>query len=119
MAITFVIHEASRTGAPRLGALIARELARDEPVRVIAMKDGPLTPWLGETIGAENLVVCRGDPFYAGVPFEQRLRLANEMLEDEPGDLVYVNSLASSVFALAAAVQKRRTVLHVHEKAAD
>lgn len=119
MAITFAIHEATRTGAPRLGALIARELQRREEVRVIVMKDGPLTPWLEQTVGARNLIVCRGDRFHFRTPFEERVRLAGEMLEREPSDLVYANSLATSVFALAAAYQKRKTILHVHEKAAD
>ncbi len=119
MAITFAIHEATRTGAPRLGALIARELQRSEEVRVIVMKDGPLTPWLKQMLGPGNVTVCEGDPFYYQNPFEQRVRLAAEMLEREPSDLVYVNSLAASVFALAAAAQKRKTLLHVHEKSAD
>lgn len=119
MALTFILHEATRTGAPRLGGLIARELARNEEVRVIVMKDGPLTPWLRDMLGEENLFVCRDDPFHHRVAFEERLRLAADMLEGDPADLVYVNSLASSVFGLAAAMTKRRTLLHVHEKSAD
>ncbi len=119
MAIILAIHEATRTGAPRLGALIARELQRQEPVRVIVMKDGPLTPWLQEILGPKNVVVCQGDPFYHRHPFEERVRLAGQMMGSEPADVVYVNSLAASVFALAAAELKRKTLLHVHEKAAD
>ena len=119
MTITVAIHEATRTGAPRLGALIARELARREPVRAVVMKDGPLTPWLRETLGAKNLTVCAGDPFHHETPFDERVRLAGELLEGEGSDIVYVNSLAASVFAIAAAQRKRRTILHVHEKSAE
>jgi glycosyltransferase involved in cell wall biosynthesis len=119
MAISFVIHEATRTGAPRVGALIARELSRGEEVRVIVMKDGPLAPWLQETLGGRGLHICRGEPFDYRRPFEERLRLAAEMLTGQPGDVVYVNSLASSVFAFAAAGLRRKVVLHVHEKSAD
>ncbi|MDE3174850.1 MAG: glycosyltransferase [Pseudomonadota bacterium] len=119
MAITIILHEATRTGAPRLGGLIARELARDEDARVLVMKDGPLTPWLRQLLGAQNVVVCRGDPFHFRVPFDERLRLAGEMLEGDPADLIYANSLATSVFAFAAAQQKRRTIVHVHEKIAE
>ncbi len=119
MAITFILHEATRTGAPRLGGLIAREWARQEQVRVVVMKDGPLTPWLRQLLGAQNVVVCRGDPFHFRVPFDERVRLAAEMLEGDPADLIYANSLATSVFAFAAAQQKRRTLLHVHEKIAE
>jgi glycosyltransferase involved in cell wall biosynthesis len=119
MAITFAIHEATRTGAPRLGALIARELQRQEPVHVIAMKDGPLKPWLHETLGRENVTICQGEPFHVHRPFEERVRLAAELLAQAPSDVVYVNSLAASVFALAAAQDKRKTLLHVHEKASE
>src|SRR5579863_2802941 len=119
MSITMAIHEATRTGAPRLGALIARELQRKEEVRVIVMKDGPLTPWLQQILGPNNVTVCQGDPFYYRHPFEERLRLAADLLQRETSDVVYANSLATSVFALAAAEQKRKTVLHVHEKTAD
>ena len=116
MAITFVIHEASRTGAPRLGALIARELGRHEPVRVIVMKDGPLTPWLTRTLDGLDLVICEQDLSHTRLPFGERLRIARELLEDDPADIVYVNSLAASVFAFAGALSNRRTLLHVHEK---
>ena len=119
MAIVLAIHEATRTGAPRIGALIARELARAEPVTAIVMKDGPLTPWLAELLGGDNLLVCRGDEFAFRRPFEERLEIAEEILNAEGGDLVYVNSLAASVFALAAAKQKRKAILHVHEKSSD
>lgn len=119
MAITFILHEATRTGAPRLGGQIARELARDEDVRVVVMKDGPLTPWLRQLVGAQNVLVCRGDPFHFRVPFDERVRRAAEMLEGDPADLIYANSLATSVFVFAAVQRKRRTILHVHEKVAE
>jgi glycosyltransferase involved in cell wall biosynthesis len=119
MAILLALHEASRTGAPRIGALIARELARDELVTAVVMKDGPLTPWLAEVLGPENLLVCRGDEFAFRKPFERRLEIAEEILAEEGADLVYANSLAASVFTLAAAKQKRKSILHVHEKSAD
>jgi hypothetical protein len=119
MAITFAIHEATRTGAPRVGALIARELARGEEVRVVVMKDGPLAPWLQETLGGRDLMICRGEPFDNRHPFEERLRLAEQILDRHATDVVYVNSLASSVFAFAGAALKRKVVLHVHEKSAD
>ncbi len=71
MAITFVIHEASRTGAPRLGALIARELGRYEPVRVIVLKDGPLTPWLKRNLRNVDLEICTEDLSHSRLPFER------------------------------------------------
>ena len=57
-----------------------------------------------------------GDEFAFRRPFDERLAIAEEILEAEGGDLVYANSLGASVFTLAAARQKRKSILHVHEK---
>jgi len=118
MAITLVLHEASRTGAPVVGALIARELARSEPVRVVAMKDGPLVRELRETLGAKNVLAFAEPAFHFRASFEERLTRAGEVIEAEPADLIYANSLGASVFALAAKLKGRKAILHVHEKAA-
>lgn len=117
MSITLVLHEATRTGAPRVGGLIAKELARSEDVHVIVLKDGPLTPWLRDLLGDERLTVLDGAEFDFRVPFEDRFRTAAALLEQRPDDLVYVNSLAASVFVLAAKAAGRRALIHVHEKA--
>ena len=58
-----------------------------------------------------------GAEFDFRVPFEERFRTAAALLERRPDDLVYVNSLAASVFVLAAKAAGRRAVIHVHEKA--
>ena len=118
MAITLVLHEASRTGAPAMGALIARELARGEPVRVVAMKDGPLVAELRAALGPRNVVAFGDAAFSVRTPFEERLRRAGETLDDDPADLIYANSLGASVFAFAAKLKGRKAILHVHEKAA-
>lgn len=119
MALTLVLHEATRTGAPRVGGLIAGELAKVEDLKVIVMKDGPLVPWLADLVGAERLIVCQPEEFSHHVPFEKRLDRASALLAEWPTDLVYVNSLAASIFVLAANSLNRRTVIHVHEKAAE
>ncbi len=119
MSITLVLHEATRTGAPRVGGLIARELATAEPVRVICLKDGPLAPWLEDCVGASNLTVVRTDEFSHLVSFDERLRSALALLKERDDDIVYVNSLAASVFVYAAKKLGRRTIVHVHEKIAE
>lgn len=119
MTMTLVLHEATRTGAPRVGGLIARELAKVEELQVIVLKDGPLVPWLADLVGAERLIVCRSEEFSHQVPFDRRLQSASALLGQWPGDFVYVNSLAASTFVLAAKSLGRRAVLHVHEKAAE
>ena len=118
MAITLILHEASRTGAPAVGALIARELARGEAVRVIAMKDGPLTQELRDALGGKNVVAFADSAFAVRTPFEDRLRRAVETLDDDPADVIYANSLGASVFAFAAKLKGRKAILHVHEQAA-
>jgi glycosyltransferase involved in cell wall biosynthesis len=119
MAITLVLHEATRTGAPRIGGLIARELAKREETRVIVMKNGPLTAWLADRLGADNMTIVDADAFSANRSFEARLQLAETLLAKEPSDVVYVNSLASSVFTFAAARLGKKSILHVHEKMAE
>ena len=119
MKITLILHEATRTGAPRVGGLIARELAEGADVHVIVLKDGPLAPWLVELLGEERITVIAGDEFSHNIPFEQRLQSATKALGGWESDLVYVNSLAASVFALAAKALGRRVIIHVHEKAAE
>lgn len=115
--IVLILHEASLTGAPRLGALIARELAQHQPCRLLVMKDGPLTPWLKQVLGADNVTIAPPDTFAVTVPFAERVQRAKSMLVRLKADVIYVNSLASSVFALAA--QGQRVILHVHEQAED
>lgn len=119
MAITLVLHEATRTGAPRIGGLIAREFAKREETRVIVMKNGPLIAWLADMLGADNMTIVDPDAFSANRSFEARLRLAETLLAKEPSDVVYVNSLASSVFTFAAARLGKKSILHVHEQTAD
>jgi len=117
MPITVVLHEATRTGAPRVGGLIAQGFARVEQVRVISLKDGPLVPWLRELVGADHLITCPSDDFSHEVPFADRVARATALLAEAGGDLVYVNSLAASSFVLAAKSLGLSVVLHVHEKA--
>ena len=119
MAITLVLHEATRTGAPRVGGLIARELAKGEKIHVIVLKDGPLVPWLIDCVGSANLTVIESDEFSHLVDFEQRLRSAIGLLEARDDDLIYVNSVAASVFVIAAKMLQRRALIHVHEKVAE
>ena len=48
MSIVVVLHEATRTGAPRVGGLIAAALQKHFDVRVLCLSDGPLVGWLEE-----------------------------------------------------------------------
>jgi hypothetical protein len=119
MSVTLVLHEATRTGAPKIGGLIAAALRKYEDVHVLCLDGGPLLPWLKERVGADNVTLLDHKGLRHHTPFAQRVAAAGEMLARRPGHLVYVNSLAVSEYVVAARAAGQRTVLHVHEKAKE
>ncbi|HEV2301418.1 MAG TPA: glycosyltransferase [Stellaceae bacterium] len=117
MSILVVLHEATRTGAPKVGGLIAAALQEREDVRVLCLSDGPLVPWLRERVGAGNVAVIDYRNERHRVPFAERLAAAEKAIAEDPSDLVYVNSAAASEYVVAAKAAGLSAVLHVHEKA--
>ncbi len=114
--IAIVLHEATRTGAPKVGGLIGGALLPDWDVQLVLMKDGPLRPWLEQRIGADRVHVAEEGAFSHHNPFAHRLDRARMVLESLDADLVYCNSLATSCFAAAARGLDQKIVLHLHEK---
>jgi glycosyltransferase involved in cell wall biosynthesis len=119
MSITMVLHDATRTSAPRVGGFIAGALRKHESVRVIVLKDGPLVPWIREMVGADGLHVVADGSFSNAVAFADRVKKAEALLQDDKHELVYVNSVAASVFVAAAKALGRGAILHVYEKASE
>lgn len=117
MSALVVLHEATRTGAPRVGGLIAAALQKFMDVRVLCLSDGPLVGWLQARIGAQNLEVIDFAKARHRTPFAERVDLARETLGAADSGLVYVNSTAASEFIVAAKACGRRAILHTHEKA--
>lgn len=117
MSILIVLHEASRTGAPKIGGLIAASLKRDRDVRVVCLEGGPLLGWLEEKIGSANVRVIQFDGPRFRVPFNQRVEIAKSVIEQDASEIVYINSLSASEFIVAAKAAGRFAVLHLHEKA--
>ncbi|HTV89822.1 MAG TPA: glycosyltransferase [Stellaceae bacterium] len=118
MSAVVVVHEASRTGAPRMGGLIAAGLRKYMDVRLICLHDGPLLPWLEERVGADKLTLLElGGEERPKTPFAERVALAQQVIEEAAPDIVYVNSAAASEFVVAGKAAGLATVLHVHEKA--
>jgi glycosyltransferase involved in cell wall biosynthesis len=110
-----IVHEATRTGAPRVGGLIAQALQRHCAVQIIALRDGEMAGWLKDKVGSENFkIVDRGKTRFRS--FESRVALAKQTLEQSNCELVYVNSLASSEYLVAAHLVGKKAVLHLHEK---
>lgn len=116
MSVLIVLHEATRTGAPRIGGLIAGALKQHRDVRILSLTDGPLLDWLRERVGDENVDVHQYDKPRHQVSFGDRLEFAKSHLELDRSPIVYVNSLAACEFVFAAKAAGKFAVLHVHEK---
>lgn len=119
MSVTVVLHELTRTGAPKIGGLIAVSLDKLLGARVVSLEGGPILPWLEERLGADNVSVQEFEEKRFAIPFAERVRRAERVLDNHPGEIVYVNSLAASEYVVAAKRLGKRAVLHVHEKAAE
>jgi glycosyltransferase involved in cell wall biosynthesis len=118
MSALVVLHEATRTGAPRVGGLIAAALQKHSEVRVLCLSDGPLVGWLKDRVGENNVSVIDFVDGRHRTPFGDRVAIANKALAEGPCELVYVNSAAAAEFVFAAKALGKTIVLHVHEKAA-
>lgn len=117
MRVDLVLHEASRTGAPRVGGLIAAALGKRFEVRVLCLGDGPLIGWLRDRLGADRVSLLDfGDPRHR-TPFTQRVQLAAAAMAETRPDLLYVNSIAASEFVFAGAASGIATVVNIHENA--
>jgi glycosyltransferase involved in cell wall biosynthesis len=116
LSCIIVLHEATRTGAPRIGGLIAGALKKYRDVRIVCLSGGPLLQWLCERVGPENVQVHQFDRARHHISFNERVRTATSILERYASPFVYVNSLASSEFIVAAKAVGKFVVLHVHDK---
>lgn len=119
MSITIVLHEATRTGAPKVGGIIAAGLQKYEDVRVICLGEGPLLGWLHQRIGADRVSVVAQEQLRYRSTFGDRMRLAEAALRENPSDIVYVNSFAASEFVIAGKAVGSTVALHLHEKAGE
>ena len=95
MSVLIVLHEATRTGAPRVGGLIAGALKEYRDVRVLCLSGGPLLDWLRDRVGSNNVHVHQFDRVRHQVAYSERLSFAKSFLEQDPSQIVYVNSLAA------------------------
>lgn len=122
MRILLITHETSRTGAPRVAAVVARGLLQDgHDLHVEARSRGPLLPEF-ESIAPTNLEFLfrvrrrlrkiRGAGLLAFLL--DSAQALGAILRWRP-DLVYVNSTAAAVYVRPALWLRRRVILHVHE----
>lgn len=119
-----VSHEASRTGAPRIAALVARGLVEQgHRVRIVSQRPGPLVD------DFEAIAPTRVPPMWRVLrrlwarPGGVRGRAAGLLevgtalivVAAHRPEVVYVNSTSSAGYVRAAALLRRPCVLHVHE----
>jgi hypothetical protein len=116
--VIIVIHEATRTGAPRIGGLVASTLRQSNAVKIACLKHGPLWPWLEGRVGPENLDLVDRGPVNSKT-FDERVQMATSYLRGQDADLIYVNSLAASEYLVAAKTLNKKAVLHLHEKSRE
>jgi glycosyltransferase involved in cell wall biosynthesis len=122
--VLLITHEASRTGAPRIAALVARRLVgAGHDVRIVTRRPGPLEA------DFRDLAPTEIEPFYR---VRRRLWLTPgagllALLVDtvlaavtvlaSRADVVYLNSTASVGYLRPALWLRRAVVLHGHESA--
>lgn len=119
MRICIVCHEASLTGAPRIGFDIALFLAQTHEVNLLVKKDGPLIDfpqYAGLKPGYRSLdtnhEIC-------DLTYRERVDHAIETLRDLRPDLLYVNSIGSGEWCEAGASIDIPVALHTHETRAS
>lgn len=119
MRICMVCHEASLTGAPKVGFDVARFLSESHEVHLVVKTGGRLLdlPRYAELAATHRNVethhaVC--DLSYA-----ERVDRAVGVLEEIRPDLLYVNSTPAADWCEAGALLKAAVVLHVHETKVD
>src|SRR5262249_29410377 len=106
-----------RTGAPKVGGLIAAGLKQYRDVRVMCLDGGPLLDWLEDRVGRENVRLYQFDGPRFHTPFNTRVEIAKTLIAEHETEIVYINSLSASEFIVAAKALGKFAVLHLHEKA--
>ncbi len=113
--VLLLLHDLSRTGAPRMG-VDALDAMRDEvDVRIIAPLDGPLAEDC-RAIGPLSIIPQRlpGNVWQRAYARFERRRWTRGLRRWAP-DLIYINSVAALPIALWVPLPDVPTILHVHE----
>lgn len=115
MHVCVVCHEASLTGAPRIGFDIAAHLARNHAVTLLAKKAGPLIEF-PEYAGLRDAYrVLNTNHEVCDQTYRQRVTSAAELLGALDADVLYVNSVASGEWCEAGKQAGVPVALHTHE----
>lgn len=115
MRICMVCHEASLTGAPKVGFELALFLAESHEIHLIVKADGPLLeqPRYAKLKESHRNVDTHHET--CDLPYADRLEQAVRILEEIRPNLLYVNSVAAADWCEAGAGVAAAVVLHTHE----
>lgn len=115
MHVCVVCHEASLTGAPRIGFDIAAHLARSHDVTLLAKKAGPLIDFAQYARLRSAYRVLNTNHEVCDQTYRQRVTFAAHLLGELDADLLYVNSVAAGEWCEAGKRAGIPVVLHTHE----
>ena len=115
MHVCVVCHEASLTGAPRIGFDVAAHLARSHEVSLLAKKGGPLIDLPQYAPLRARYRVLHTSHEVCDHTYGRRVANAFETLGRIEADLLYVNSVASGDWCEAGRRAGVPVVLHTHE----
>ena len=115
MRVCVVCHEASLTGAPRIGFDIAAHLSDRHEVTLLAKRGGPLAdqPQYRKLLGAYQ--VLGTSHAICDHTYRQRVDAAVDLLNERRPDLLYVNSVSAGEWCEAGHRCAVPVVLHTHE----
>ena len=115
MRIAVVCHEASLTGAPRIGFDVAASLAERHETTLLVKRGGPLIDF-PRYAGLRDGYRCLDTSHeVSGQTYRQRVDGARAVLEELAPDVLYVNSVASGDWCEAGARTGIPVALHTHE----
>lgn len=116
MKIIFVSHASSLTGAPKVVFELAKIFASQHEVILITKKDGPLLQQALQDNPEDIQYVNINNSHEVRLsPFEEKVETAKGLIEQYKPDLVYVNSVASGEWVIAARTCGVKNIFHVHE----
>ena len=115
MRVCVVCHEASLTGAPRIGFDIAAFLAERYDTTLVVKKGGPLIDLPAYAALRDSYRCLESERQASGLGYRERVERAVALVRELAPDVLYVNSVASGEWCEAGALAGVPVALHTHE----
>ena len=115
MRVCLVCHEASLTGAPKIGFEIALSLAKKHDVWLFVKEGGQLIQLPQYSSLRDRYRVLNTGPNVSDLTYRERVTEAVEALRQIEPELLYVNSISAGEWCEAGHLCGAPVVLHTHE----